>query len=223
MKIHLDFLNEPRTESYPGYSSSSLASSFTISILFRNQRFRSRPFPCAGEPLINQGFLLELHKDKKQGEFGAMADSQTLLSICDRVHIVLTRKDTVGEVHLVSSHFLEWRQILCAASNKTNRTLELNGIGAENKLPVGIINVSLQLIPPLNEVVGNDILAAQLDLEHSRSTERERLFLIYAKQWWKEFLEIREEHRTRLVKIFGQVKSFEIIASIRSYLVCFLG
>ncbi|CAF4855072.1 unnamed protein product, partial [Rotaria magnacalcarata] len=22
--------------------------------------------------------------------------------------------------------------------------------------------------------------------------------------WWKEFLEIREEHRTRLVKIFGQ-------------------
>lgn len=212
MKIHLDFLNEPRTENYPGYSSSSLASSFTISILFRNQRFRSRPFPCAGEPFINQGFLLELHKDKKQGEFGAMADTQTLLSICDRIHIVLTRKDTVGEVHLISSHFLEWRQVLCAPSNKTNRTLELNGIGAENKLPVGIINVSLQLISPLNEVVGQDILAAQLDLEHSRSTERERLFLIYAKQWWKEFLEIREEHRTRLVKIFGQVNGFEIIA-----------
>lgn len=77
--------------------------------------------------------------------------------------------------------------------------------GAENKLPVGMINVSLQLIPPLHESVGNDILAAQLDLENSRSTERERLFLIYAKQWWKEFLEIREEHRTRLVKIFGQV------------------
>lgn len=63
------------------------------------------------------------------GEFGAMADSQTLLSICDRIHIVLTRKDTLGEVHLVSSHFLEWRQVLCAQANKTNRTLELNGIG----------------------------------------------------------------------------------------------
>ena len=58
-----------------------------------------------------------------------MADTQTLLSICDRIHIVLTRKDTLGEIHLVSSHFLEWRQVLCAPVNKTNRTLELNGIG----------------------------------------------------------------------------------------------
>ena len=58
-----------------------------------------------------------------------MADIQTLLSICDRVHIVLTRKDTMGEVHLVSSHFLEWRQVLCAPASKTNRILELNGIG----------------------------------------------------------------------------------------------
>lgn len=145
--LHLDYLNEPQSENYPGYSSSSLASSFSISILFRNQRFRTRPFACAGEPYINQGFLLELHKDKQQGkqniclsnlskfhlnflgEFGAMADTQTLLSICDRVHIVLTRKDTLGETHLVSSHFLEWRQVLCAQANKTNRTLELNGIG----------------------------------------------------------------------------------------------
>ena len=68
-----------------------------------------------------------------------------------------------------------------------------------------MVNVCLQLIPPMNESISDDILAAQLDLEHTKSTERERLFLIYAKQWWKEFLEIREEHRTRLVKIFGQV------------------
>ena len=61
-----------------------------------------------------------------------MADTQTLLSICDRVHIVLTRKDTLGEIHLVSSHFLEWRQVLCAANNKTNRILELNGIGTRD-------------------------------------------------------------------------------------------
>lgn len=85
------------------------------------------------------------------------------------------------------------------------RTSLLLCLGAENKLPVGMINVCLQVIPPLNESVSEDILAAQLDLEHTKSTERERLFLIYAKQWWKEYLEIREEHRTRLVKIFGQV------------------
>ena len=87
-------------------------------------------------------------------------------------------------------------------------------VGAENKLPVGMINVSLQLIPPLNDSISDDILAAQLDLEHTKSTERERLFLIYAKQWWKEFLEIREEHRTRLVKIFGQVNNDHFIRVI---------
>jgi hypothetical protein len=76
---------------------------------------------------------------------------------------------------------------------------------------VGVVNVSLQLIPPLHESVSDDILAAQLDLEHTKSTERERLFLIYAKQWWKEYLEIREEHRTRLVKIFGQVNKLIIL------------
>ncbi len=83
-------------------------------------------------------------------------------------------------------------------------------LGAENKLPVGVINVCLQIIPPLNETISADILAAQLDLEHTKSTERERLFLIYAKQWWKEYLEIREEHRTRLVKILGKVRIFLI-------------
>lgn len=69
------------------------------------------------------------------------------------------------------------------------------------------------MIPPLNDAVSADILAAQLDLEHTKSTERERLFLIYAKQWWKEYLEIREEHRTRLVKIFGQVISKNFFCS----------
>lgn len=72
------------------------------------------------------------------------------------------------------------------------------------------------MIPPLNDAVSADILAAQLDLEHTKSTERERLFLIYAKQWWKEYLEIREEHRTRLVKIFGQVIRRISFARIRS-------
>ena len=45
-------------------------------------------------------------------------------------------------------------------------------------------------------------------LEHSKNTERERLFLVYAKQWWKEYLEIRDDHKNRLVKIFAQVIFF---------------
>ncbi|CAF0859272.1 unnamed protein product [Didymodactylos carnosus] len=219
-KAFTDYLNEPPAEYLPGGGTIN-TSSFIISILFRGQRFRTKPIPVAAEPFFQQGFLLELHKEKKQGEYGGMADKETLISICDRIHIVLIRKDPLGDTHLVSSHFLEWRHVLCAQINKTTRTLELNGI-AENKLPVGLLNVCLQLIPPLNEPLPDDILAAQLDLEHSRSTERERLFLVYAKQWWKEYLEIREEHKTRLVKIFGQDENgvnhpvFTFVRSLRS-------
>jgi len=50
------------------------------------------------------------------------------------------------------------------------------------------------------------LLLNQLQLERSRHAEQERLFLVYAKQWWKEYLTIRDIHRERLVKIFAQVK-----------------
>ena len=48
------------------------------------------------------------------------------------------------------------------------------------------------------------MITAQVNLEHSRIAERERLFLVYAKQWWREFLQIRASHSNRLVKIFAQ-------------------
>ena len=35
-------------------------------------------------------------------------------------------------------------------------------------------------------------------------SERERLFLVYSKQWWREYLQIRHSHSSRLVKIFAQ-------------------
>ena len=89
--------------------------------------------------------------------------------------------------------------------SKQTMSLELMGTGAETRIPAGLLNVCLQLVPALDESVREDIFGAQLGLEHSKNTERERLFLVYAKQWWKEFLEIREDHKNRLVKIFAQV------------------
>lgn len=40
-----------------------VASYFTFHVLFRGQRFKSRPVACACDPDIDEGFLLELHKD----------------------------------------------------------------------------------------------------------------------------------------------------------------
>lgn len=48
-------------------------------------------------------------------------------------------------------------------------------------------------------------LLIQQALERQRTAEKERLFLVYAKQWWREFLEIRPSHQSKMVKIFAQV------------------
>jgi centrosomal protein CEP76 len=204
------------------------ASNFEIHILFRGQRFKSKPFPCVCEPKINETFLLELHKDGHM-----MADKESLLSICDRIHLVMVKIDSSNDdVVLISSTYIDWRtNVLCSQSSKHVFSLELMGTGlfwnleydqmlqmlmywffclfkgSESKVPVGILNISMQLVPMLdaNEHLNEDILTTQLGLEHSRNTERERLFLVYAKQWWKEYLEIRDDHKNRFVKIFAQV------------------
>lgn len=209
-KAFLEYLNQSESDEQallPGYNQQSQTSYFSIFVHFRGQRFKTRAFACSCEPKIDEGFLIELHKDRQGSEAttSLMADSGTLLAISDPIHIVMLKTDQNQETHLVSSHFLEWRTVLGCLNNKQNLSIELMGTGSESKIPAGLLNVCIQLVPSLEDPLREDVLGAQLGLEHSKNTERERLFLVYAKQWWKEFLEIREDNKNRLVKIFAQV------------------
>ena len=56
-KAFLEHLQEP--EPLPGQA----CSTFTLCLHFRNQRFRSKPVPCACEPDFHDGFLLEVHRE----------------------------------------------------------------------------------------------------------------------------------------------------------------
>ncbi|XP_059920673.1 centrosomal protein of 76 kDa [Gadus macrocephalus] len=196
-KAFLDHLQEP--ELLPG----QVCSTFRLYLHFRNQRFHSKPVPCACEPDLQEGFLLEVHRDGI-GEGSRMADCTTMLSICDPVHLVLIKMDTSNETTLVSSYFLDWRSVLSAPSGRTCFSVELLGVGSESKVPAGVLTISLELYPPLVETLNVDIITTQQSLERQRSAEKERLFLVYAKQWWREFLEIRPSHQSKLVKIFAQ-------------------
>lgn len=75
----------------------------------------------------------------------------------------------------------------------------------ESKVSVGVLQVEMELIPSLAEALSEDVLLTQISLEKSRQAEKERMFLVYAKQWWKEYLQIRDSHRERLIKMFAQV------------------
>ncbi|XP_042322012.1 centrosomal protein of 76 kDa isoform X2 [Sceloporus undulatus] len=196
-KAFLEHLQEP--EPLPGQA----CSTFTLCLHFRNQRFRSKPVPCACEPDFSDGFLLEVYKDTL-GEASKMVDATTMLSICDPVHIVLIKTDTTGETTLVASYFLEWRSVLSAENRITNVAVELLGVGTEAKVSVGVLNIRLEMYPELNKILSQEIVNTQLALERQKTAEKERLFLVYAKQWWREYLQIRTSHNTRLVKIFAQ-------------------
>lgn len=56
-KAFLEHLQEP--EPLPG----QVCSTFTLYLHFRNQRFRSKPVPCACEPDLKEGFILNIHRD----------------------------------------------------------------------------------------------------------------------------------------------------------------
>ena len=63
-KAFLEHLQD--SEPLPGHSS---AATFTLHVCYKGQRFKSRPVPCACEPDIQEGFLLELHKDNAGNKY----------------------------------------------------------------------------------------------------------------------------------------------------------
>ncbi|XP_074644636.1 centrosomal protein of 76 kDa-like [Tubulanus polymorphus] len=197
-RAFLEHLQEP--ESYPG---GNFSATFTLHIQFRGQRFTSRPVPCACDPDIQETFILELHKEMA-GDAARMADTTTMLSLCDPIHIVLIKTDMLGDTTLLSSHYLEWRTVLTCRDSRMNTAIELKGVGTESKVPIGMLEVKLELLPKTEKLLTEDVVSTQISLERGKQAEKERLFLVYAKQWWKEFLQIRDSHSLRLVKIFAQ-------------------
>ena len=93
------------------------------------------------------GFLLELQKDKSK-----IADAVTLLSMPDQIHILLIKTNPGGEKTLVGSHSLKWRTILAAETGCLRNSIEINGVGTEAKVPVGVLDMKLEIIPRLSQV-----------------------------------------------------------------------
>ena len=91
-------------------------------------------------------------------------------------------------------------KILC--SSQTLK-IDLKGLNNERQITVGSLRLSLSLIPHLNKPISRDVYETQLSLENARNSEKDRLFMIYAKQWWNEFLQIRSENKKRMVKIYA--------------------
>lgn len=181
--------------------SPSSCPTFKLHVYFLEQRFCSASVQCACEPEFNETFVLEL-AGKGNAKMLSLPDT---LSITDPIHIVLTRTMPDSSCELVGSCQIEWRQLLLESRGWLSSSVEVCGNPAsESGVPAGVLNIRLELLPNERDTLDRDVVTAQMKMEKQQATERERLFLLYAKQWWKEYLEIRPTHSERLVKIFTQ-------------------
>lgn len=68
----------------------------------------------------------------------AMLEVTDLLSIADKMHFVLVKIDPNSEMHLVSSQYLDWRDVLSSPLGKKRLSVEMMGIGEFSLVLVGI-------------------------------------------------------------------------------------
>lgn len=179
----------------------SIKSFFTLHIHFRGQRVQSRPVPCTCDPEFNEQFIFDLKKGP--GSDGRILEAP-LLSITDKISIVLTRTNSFGTKFLVSTHLFEWRHVL--AMDRQVTSIELMGAG---KMPVGLLEVELALHPQPSKLLSRDVIKEQCRQELYFFKEKERRFFLYANNWWKEFQEIRDDFKDRMVIIFAEDENSE--------------
>lgn len=56
-----------------------------------------------------------------------MLEATELLSIADKIHMVLVKTDPNCDTHLVSSQYLDWRSVLSSPAGKHSLSVEMTG------------------------------------------------------------------------------------------------
>ena len=186
-RAFIDYMNESQTISN---------STFLFHVYYGNQRFTSTPIKSSCDPEVNEGFLLQINKSN--------LPIQDMLPLSNPVHVIMTTTSSRGETELLGTCKVNWRTVLCCHDNVTTQTVELSGLKMEGQVPPGVLNLRWELLSRQDYSLNKEVLEAQIQLEHQRVVESKRMFLLYAKQWWREYLAIRQNHANRIVKIFAE-------------------
>ncbi|XP_042863845.1 centrosomal protein of 76 kDa-like isoform X2 [Penaeus japonicus] len=170
-------------------------------IQLMSQRFEIKGIPCSCDPKINQSHLFDLQELQKG--CSSMLGCNELLTADSPLLIMLFRCEGQSAVrHLVSVYKLEWRSLLAQTSGQEKFVCQLMDIGNE-QLPVGLLDIEASLIPSLDSCLPGSAVSKYLEEVSTRFGERHRLFISYARQWWREYKEAGSSHAARPVRIFA--------------------
>jgi len=174
---------------------------FTLFAFFQGQRLCSAPVPAGCDPFFNHQFVFELPSD---------VENPYLLE--EPIHLVLvqsapTSHPARSQPELIAVSTLQWQGLLLGHQGQSPAesrvtSIEVMGVGSAVAIPAGVLDVKTQLHHRDAAVPDVAAAKARFDATTDAAMRRDRLFLLYAKQWWKEYVDIRPSHRERAVKIF---------------------
>ena len=179
--------------------------SLSLHLSFNGQRFRGQKVAMSADPAFSEGFLFELPERLTVSLGSVLPDP--CLAYSEPVHIAIMRHVPAGDMELIGCHALDWRHLVLRAlegSPTSFQAVEVNGVGASFSLPAGVVNMRVDVLPPPPPGLDVAVARAQLALERARVVDNERIFLVYAKQWWREVSDIHCPLR-RYVRLFAKV------------------
>lgn len=175
---------------------------FVVHVALPTQRFRTRQIRCVCDPQICEGFLFDLQQ-LKPGHTNIL-DGIELLALSAPITVVLVKQgQQETNPTLVSAFTLEWRSLLTQPSSSDKFVCQLMGIGGEQEVPVGLLDIEATLVPPVEKIIPRESFIEHLRNTETRLGEKRRLFVSYAREWWREYTEASEKHGKRMVRIFA--------------------
>nr|KAJ3421190.1 Centrosomal protein of 76 kDa [Polyrhizophydium stewartii] len=164
--------------------------SLTVHLLLGDQRFRSTPAMGNVEPQFGFECMFELQTK----------DLSLLAEAARPLHTVVVRTDVAHHRSVVGTAFVDWRKALYLGTSSA--AAELKDV-SNPQMATGMLEMRLELFPAQLYLLSRDEVEYRIQHESKREMEASRLFFIYAKQWWGDFLQIRTSHADRLVKLFA--------------------
>ncbi|KAJ3256862.1 Centrosomal protein of 76 kDa [Boothiomyces macroporosus] len=127
------------------------------------------------------------------------SDFQILIEQNPQIHLVLVQKDLTEKIKVIGVANISLRAIFYCG--RQSSLVELHD-PLNPELITGVLDITIELNPKAN-LLQKEHVEYHFSRQDKLVSGQFSRYLMFAKQWWNDYLQIRSSHSTRLVKIFA--------------------
>ncbi|GMH98563.1 hypothetical protein TrVE_jg8441 [Triparma verrucosa] len=195
---------------------SSALTDLSLSLTFKGTRVTTSPVRSSMDPSFSGSFVFPLAASTPSD---SQAWHNLITSTADKLHIACTSSPVTSKAthksfamiqkDLVATGSVDWRTSLISPEGGM---IELKGSGGEGGFLVGggggTVFMKLELVQSQSDLtlpLTTDEIMRHITLNDQKELENARDFYLYARDWWRSFQEISNEHAIREgVRIFAE-------------------